>query len=236
MTRTCNSKKGQIWISAILYTLIISVVITMVLQAGLPVLNELQDKSIFMRSKDSFLALNQHIQDVSEEGKGSQRVVPIEIEKGNLAVESGVIQWDMSTNANILESGSEIELGNLFMSSNADVYSFSTNDTYTLGNNMLEANFTRCEDVTTCMINSSEIIKSLAFVYGNDNEVATGTFGFEFGSGPWSYRGYSRLEDRGMNQGSATVVYYVDVLGNSVFTAIEFKLGSNRDFLEVKIR
>jgi len=78
--------KAQIWVSAILYILVITVVMVLVLNAGVPIIQDLQDKTVFTRSKNTFLSLNQHISEVSEEGVGSQRVVPIEIEKGFLGL------------------------------------------------------------------------------------------------------------------------------------------------------
>ncbi len=74
-----------------------------VLNAGVPILKNLQDKTVFTRQKNAFLSLNQQIKDISEEGVGSQRVIPIEIEKGNLELKEGSLKWDLLTNAKILE-------------------------------------------------------------------------------------------------------------------------------------
>src|SRR3989344_1349204 len=73
-----QGKKAQIWESSILYLLIISVVIAIVLEAGVPMMDNLRDKSVVMQIRDSFINLDQHIREISTAGPGSQRVVPSE--------------------------------------------------------------------------------------------------------------------------------------------------------------
>ena len=50
-------KKSQIWISAVLYVLLISVVIVIVLEGGTPIMNNLRDKSVFVQTRDNFVNL-----------------------------------------------------------------------------------------------------------------------------------------------------------------------------------
>ncbi|MBI5398374.1 hypothetical protein HZB03_02820 [Candidatus Woesearchaeota archaeon] len=235
-------KKGDIWIAAILYILIITVVLTLVLQAGVPIINDLQDKTTFTRSKNTFLRLNQQIVDISQEGAGSQRVIPIEVEKGDLELSGGSLKWDLRTGAKILEPGQEIDLGNLFITSNADVAAGPvTSSVYTLQNSILPANFTRCEDRTTCTFASSNLLQKIRFRNPDTGAFSTtsGTFNVEFGQGAWNFSGFSKLEDAGDNLGSSSVLYYVNntnTTNSTVFTVIEFTLGSNRDFVTVKVR
>lgn len=231
--------KAQIWVSAILYILVITVVMVLVLNAGVPIIKDLQDKTVFTRSKNAFLNLNQHISEVSEEGIGSQRVVPIEIEKGSLELRDGSLKWDMKTNAKILESGQQIELGNLYISSNADVSSFSYDTNYTLENTYLRAAFFRCEDRSVCIFNESGMLMQLEFK-DPDTGVpakASGLFKFYFGpEADWDWPGFSVLEDAGSSLGAARVLYYVNNTNASYYTVVEFSLGSNRDFIEARIR
>ena len=234
-----NKKRGQVWISAILYIMIITVLMVIILNAGVPLLKNMQDKTVFSRSKNTFLALNEQIVDVSEEGVGSQRVVPIEIEKGSLALNDGALKWNLRTDARILESGQQIELGNLYISSNADVTSTSNTANYTLENTYVKATFHKCEDRSSCILNQTGMIMKLEFM---DHESGTQTaaandFQIDFGgSTTWNYSGYSVLEDSGSSLGSAHVLFYVNNTNESYYTIVEFSLQSNRDFLEVKIR
>ena len=231
-------KKGQIWISAILYLLIITVVMAIVINAGKPILGRLQDKTTFTRTKNLFSALNEHIKDVGDEGAGSQRVVPIELEAGQLKVQNGMLQWDLHTDARILDSGSEIDLGDLYISSNADVSASSQTNTYLLQNSYVKIYLDKCETQISCSLNSSQIIKNITFI-NPDTGVeypSSGNFDVGFGTGGWNYSGYSKLEDVGVNMGSASVVYLVNNSDSSVYTIIEFTLESNCDFIQVKIR
>jgi hypothetical protein len=234
--------KAQIWISAILYILVITVVMVLVLNAGVPILRDLQDKTVFTRSKNTFLSLNQQISEVSEEGVGSQRVIPIEIEKGYLELRDGSLKWDMRTNAKILESGQQIELGNLYISSNADVSSRSYSSNYTLENTYLRVAFHKCEDRSVCAFNRSGFLRERQpeFKDPDAGGVAVrpaNSFEFDFGGASgWNVSGYSVLEDEGSSLGAARVLYYLNLSNSSYYTVVEFTLGSNRDFIEARIR
>lgn len=230
--------KSQIWVSAILYILVITVVMVLVLNAGVPVLKDLQDKSTFARSKNTFLSLNQQITDISEEGIGSQRVVPIEIEKGSFELRDGALKWSMQTDAKILESGQQIELGNLYITSNAEVSSISHPENYTLENTYLRATFHKCEDREVCSLNETGMLKQLVFKNHETSTetAAANTFEFDFGAGAWSTGGFSVLEDSGSSLGAARVLYYVNNTNSSYYTVVEFTLESNRDFIQARIR
>lgn len=229
-------RKAQIWISAILFILVITVSLTIVLRAGTPLVTNLQDKTIFTRQKNLFLSLDQNIRDIAAEGQGSQRVIPVEIEKGQLEVTDGTLRWAFKTDAKILESGSEIDLGNLYITSNSDVYTQETNETYLLGNTYVKYLFHKCDE-DSCMINSSNVLLSVNFTNpenGVESE-SSGEFGFEFGDGAWVLPGYSELQDAGSNLGQASLYYYINTTSTNPIV-LEFMLGSSRDFIEARIR
>ena len=71
------NKKGDVWISAILYFGIGIVVITIILAAGLPVINRLRDKNVIIQTKQVMHTIDDNIREVIREGPGSQRVVTI---------------------------------------------------------------------------------------------------------------------------------------------------------------
>ncbi|MFQ5474264.1 MAG: hypothetical protein ACE5DM_00340 [Candidatus Nanoarchaeia archaeon] len=230
-------KRAQIWISAILFILVVTVSLAIVLNAGAPIVKNLQDKTIFTRQKNLFLSLDQNIRDIAAEGQGSQRVIPVEIEKGILEVNDGTLRWAFRTDAKILESGREIDLGNVHISSNSNVFTRETNDTYLLGNTYVKYRFVKCESTTSCYLNSSDLLRSINFTNPETNveSETSGVFGFELNGGDWYTPGYSVLQDAGSDLGEASVIYYVNTTSSNP-TMIEFTLGSNRDFIEVKIR
>ncbi|MBT7903736.1 hypothetical protein HN587_07775 [Candidatus Woesearchaeota archaeon] len=211
---------------------------TIVIRAGTPVIEKLQDKTSFTRTKNLFLAVNEHIKDVSQEGAGSQRVVPLEIEKGNLRVEEGALTWDMLTEARIVETGSEVDLGDLKITANSDVTAVELTDSYLLQNKFLTIYLIKCEDRGTCILNSTDLIKNITFTNVDSNTEFTEIGGFDIGlsEGSWNYTGFSKLEDSGVNMGSATVLYFINNTDEVAYTIIEFNLESNRDFIQAKIR
>ncbi len=232
-------RKAQLWVSAILYILVISVVMVLVLNAGVPVLRDLQDKTVFTRSKNTFLTLNQQISEISEEGVGSQRVVPIEVEKGYLELKDGSLKWDMRTDAKILESGQQVELGNLYISSNADVAGRNYALNYTLENTYLRATFSKCEDRSVCSFNETGMLMHLVFKNPENGVETAAANTFKFfpaGAGDgWTHSGYSVLQDAGSSLGAARVLYYLNNTNSTYYSVIEFTLESNRDFMQVRI-
>lgn len=86
-------KKGDVWVSAILYFGLGIVVITILLVAGLPVINKLRDKNIVIQTKEVMHTIDQNVREVIKEGPGSQRVVSLNIKKGKIDVESNKIVW-----------------------------------------------------------------------------------------------------------------------------------------------
>ena len=60
-------KKGDVWISAILYFGIGIVIITILLTAGLPVINKLRDKNIIIQTKQVMHTMDDNIREVIKE-------------------------------------------------------------------------------------------------------------------------------------------------------------------------
>ncbi len=93
-------KKGQIWISAVLYIALGVVAITIVLSAGVPVINKIKDKNVIIQTRDIFLTLDNIIREVRDEGPGSRRIIePFTIKGGSLFIkpEENKILWEMKT-------------------------------------------------------------------------------------------------------------------------------------------
>lgn len=86
-------KKGDVWISAILYFGIGIVVLTILLTAGLPVINKLRDKNVIIQSKELMHALDENIREVMKEGPGSQRIVTVNLKKGSLEINNNKVKW-----------------------------------------------------------------------------------------------------------------------------------------------
>src|SRR3990167_9519809 len=90
-----SNKKGDIWISAVLYFGLGIVVLSLILAAGLPVINKLRDKNIIIQTKDIMFSLDNLIRDVARSGAGEQRAVNLDIKKGQFLINNNhdTINW-----------------------------------------------------------------------------------------------------------------------------------------------
>lgn len=126
-------KKGDIWVSAVLYFGLGIVVITILLAAGLPVINKLRDKNVVIQTKQVMHSLDQNIREVIKEGPGSQRVVTVNIKKGAFVIEEAddteIVRW-VYNNSKVLisEPGIDVPEGKLIIRTD----SASLEDTYNI--------------------------------------------------------------------------------------------------------
>src|SRR3989344_8053080 len=90
-----KSKKADVWVSAVLYFGLGIIVITLLLAAGLPVINKLRDKNIAIQTKEVFHTLDQNVREVLKGGPGTQRVVTLNIKRGEFKVIAALslIEW-----------------------------------------------------------------------------------------------------------------------------------------------
>ena len=83
-----KTKKGDIWVSAILYFGLGIVIIGIILAAFTPVINRLRDKNIIVQTKGVFQVLDSNIREVAREGSGAQRPLTIDIRKGEFKIDN----------------------------------------------------------------------------------------------------------------------------------------------------
>ena len=104
------NKKGVIWISAVIYIALGIVAITLILAAGLPLINSLKDKNTYSQTKDILIHIDQNIEEINTEGPGSRRFIDTIVIKGgklDMIIEEQeklkTIRWTMTTPAVIVE-------------------------------------------------------------------------------------------------------------------------------------
>lgn len=98
--------KGQIWISAVLYTALGLVIITILLSAGLPLINKIRDRNLVTQTKDIMHTLDDNIRKVANEGPGSKRFIsPLVIDGGELIIDelNDRIIWSLKTKNKMAE-------------------------------------------------------------------------------------------------------------------------------------
>lgn len=108
-------KKGGIWVSAVLYIAMSVVLLTIILAAGLPALQKMKDSYTVRQTKDLMITLDNNIRNVNHEGPSSQRVVNIDIGRGEFVINPDLdnIEWSLESSAILSEIGEVINEGNL---------------------------------------------------------------------------------------------------------------------------
>ncbi len=98
-----------------LYIALGTIVVTMLLVAGMPVINKIRDRNIILQSKDVMLGINNAVRTVVREGPGSQRSIIIDIGKGNLAIDDNLdeVIWSMESKTIFTEPEIPVREGDL---------------------------------------------------------------------------------------------------------------------------
>ncbi len=109
-------KRGDIWISAVLYIALGIILITIILSAGIPLMDKLKDRNTVVQTKNMLNAVDQAIRAVVNEGPGSKRYLsPINIDRGDFIIdeEEDAINWSLKTTNKMMEEGTVFEEGSL---------------------------------------------------------------------------------------------------------------------------
>ncbi len=229
-----REKKGDIWISTILYVLIAVAVVVMVLQAGIPLFNKLKEKAVFTKGEDTMQLLNQHVEDVASEGPGSQRVVPVQFDEGIFYANPSRVMWELKTTSKLLEPRTKIEQGNLIISSNINVNARDAGGSLIIENPVILLNISKAgNEANWSAINTNTLINYIEFK--STNARLSGTFKFLIGNDQTSAvgAGYSKLLQAGTRLSSGGVLVHV----NSTNYEYDFEivLESDADFLKTNV-
>lgn len=229
MTR---QKKGQVWVSAILYFLIAAITVIIVLNAGVPIIESMKDKNTYTKTKDLMMNLDTQIESVASEGVGSQKIVPIELIDGELVVKDNQLNWKFQTESKILEPRTKIQQGNMMISSNADVSSKEIGNYYLLENSIIKVNITKfCNQTNWCSVDTRRLLNWIK----HENDTLTGNFSFMVNrnENTTTGTGYTTLSEAGHNLGKASVIVHIN--STSAEYDLVLTLESYADFLTVNI-
>ncbi len=108
-------KKGDIWISAVMYIALGVVVLSIILAAAMPVITKLRDKNTALQTKELLFKLDETIRTVFTEGPGSKRAVKIQLGRGDFVIDEVTdrINWTTKTKVVLSEPGTTVKEGNL---------------------------------------------------------------------------------------------------------------------------
>jgi len=116
------NKKGDIWISAALYTAIGVIMVTLILSVGMPFVNKLKDRNTVLQTKNVLYEFDNAIRSVYNEGFGSRRPLFVEIGEGDFTIDNvnEKISWKIISDEKLgiePDLTKPIEEGNLKISS-----------------------------------------------------------------------------------------------------------------------
>ena len=228
------AKRGEIWVSAVIYVLVGVIVLTIVIQAGVPLIKRLQERSDVNRARNTFTALDQQIQEIAKEGQGSQRVVPLEVSQGTVRVEDSKLRWKIETTSKIIEPKTRVELGNLVIASDVDVSSVEYPGSFIIQNSKILVNFTKLGSQSNqTTVNTSSLINYVTFKDSGSSTAGIFSFFINQNASTANGTGYNELLQSGTGLASATLRTHV----NSTIYDYDLllSLDSKADFLRATI-
>lgn len=233
------NKSAEVWISVVIYTLVAILALSLLLGTGLPILNEMKERTIFSKTKDIMLQLDSHLTDLTSQGEGSQSSISFEVRDGKVLFENDELIWEIEAKSPILSPRSSSKLGNLVISSNANIRAYETDSSFllttTVKNLPFSVNISKIGSKSNWQpINTSRLINYIEF-NGNKTD---GTFGFQITDAESSSigTGYTIMTPAGnsSNIGRAKVIAHIN---NSLAEYdLEFTLESYTDFMIVKLK
>lgn len=221
-------------IAGVLYFAIAMAGVTIVVQTGSPALTKMKDVAAIDQAKDTLSNLDRIITLVSEEGRGSARVVPLQIKKGIIVVSPGTdtISYEIETSADVVSPRTKRQIGGLVFSSEANVRAYNDSSSWILENEHLRVNISMVgSSVSYAPINSSALV---AEMYFKDKATALdGSISILLDDNPASEtgNGYTYAEELGLNLPRGRVVAYMNTTDAAY--KLYFTLQSGSDFLEV---
>ncbi len=234
-----NKKKGEIWVSAIIYTMVAVLALVLILNTGIPLLTELKDRSVFEKVKEVMLDLDKRITEVANQGEGSQATVSFEIRDGEMKFRNDQIIWELETKSEIVSPRTSSRIGNLVISSNANVRSYELNDYYVMETEIKNDTFKVVGNKlgskeNLVYFNTSQIIENVSF----NGENMEGVFTFNLNGNISSARGLGYVEmvphGNRSNLGKAKIIAHM--FTNFSDYDLVFTLNSYADFLQVQVK
>ncbi|MEM4318358.1 MAG: hypothetical protein QW244_00840 [Candidatus Pacearchaeota archaeon] len=109
-----QENEGTVWISTVIYILISLAVISSLLIAVRPKIEEARDRYTINYMVNVFQSLNSLVYDINEV-QGTRRVFEIKITKGEMKIipEKDRIEWQITTRFKFSEPGQEVKIGDV---------------------------------------------------------------------------------------------------------------------------
>lgn len=112
-----KSKKGQVWVETVIYTLIALALIGLVLSFVKPKIEEIKDRAIIEQSIVIMENIDSMINSIDEGGHGNRRLVELVISKGALKIdgEKNIIVFEINSEYAYSQPGTDVAFGDLIV-------------------------------------------------------------------------------------------------------------------------
>jgi hypothetical protein len=240
--------KGVSLISGVIFLAITITTVTIIYQAGVPVVKRMQDAASIEQMKAAFSELDEIIRQVAAEGTGSRRTVQMVIDSGEIFVNGtqDAIYWELNTDAAVISPRTRQISGNVVVGSN-------------LNTRVYEENYTRVTPQIECYVMENERMKVyIRKVGGNASQTGWQNFNtsslvialYNKGMDEWlenegffeviiddnanskSGNGYTLPAESGYNLPYGKITAYMNSSYLSYF--LDLILESGADFLEIE--
>jgi hypothetical protein len=233
-------EKGITLVSGVIFLALTISAAIIVYNAGMPLIEKMQDVATIEKMKIAFTQLDKIIQEVASEGKGSKRSIYLTLDPGKFVVDGtkDIIYWKFNTPVLIISPRTFQLLGNLIVGSNLETAAYEGNysgtPAYVLENEYLRVYIKKIGSPTNhTSYNTSQLLlgvyqkdlntymplESLDISIDDRESSRTGT-------------GYTILERKGSNLPYGIVTAYINSSYMDYY--IRFILESGGDFLEIE--
>jgi len=115
------SRRGQVWIETVIYTLIALALIATVFSFVKPKIQQMQDKAIIEQTIVMMENINEMIHSIDEGGQSNQRVLDLGISKGRLFInkdKNDTLVFEIDSADTFSEPGVDIPYGSIYIYTN----------------------------------------------------------------------------------------------------------------------
>ncbi len=223
--------------AGVLYFAIAIAGVTIVVQTGAPALANMKDVAAIDQAKDSLSNLDKIISLVAEEGRGSSRVVPLQIKRGDFVFSADLdtIAYEIDTKADVISPGTQNQVGALIFSSGSSVNVYDNGASWILENEHLRVNLTMAGNSSSyASLNTSGLIEG---IYFKDTETpfdGTVEILIDELAAAGIGNGYTYAEEIGLNIARGRVIAHMNT--TTAFYDVYFTLQSGSDFIDISVR
>ena len=229
-------------ISAVIYTGLVLTTVTLVITLGLPQLDRMTESTLYLNVREGMSNLDKAIQKVAAEGRGSVRIIPLEIRNGKFAIDdaNNIIKYELETTSEIISPRTAVQFGNLVIGSNADVNASENATHYVLRNSRLQVIIRNVGSPSSqTNINSTELVQEIKVLATNKTLPLTANdtvmqLIINDDVSASSGTGFTTLHEAGAALSQGNVSFYVNAATGSY--TVDILLEAEADFLTIFVK